>query len=321
MLYQERHLQYRFSLAPKSHSRRGGDSPLQNIMLPQPLDLSLPDGAPLTPETPYPAETVEERGTPGQPNHWVTGTAQAWLSVYLPPHTTSRAALLIVPGGGYAGRAVDHEGHEVARWLLTLGIIGAVLHYRLPQGDALPAPLPLQDARDALHLLRQRAGAWGLRANRVGIIGFSAGGHLASMTGTLLEPQERPNFMILVYPVISMRDGITHDGSRTKLLGDTRTPELEARFSTDENVDAHTPPTLLIHARDDVGVPLANTLRFDAALQAADVSRETLLYERGGHGFSISRAKGESAQWPRGVAAWLSQQGFLTHTQSSQENP
>jgi acetyl esterase/lipase len=241
-----------------------------------------------------------------------------------PGEKATGAAVIICPGGGY-GHLADHEGRPVAEWLNSIGVTAFVLKYRL--GPRYHHPAMLQDAARAIRTLRARAAEWGIDPARVGILGFSAGGHLASTAGTHFDagkpgdadPVERvssrPDVMILIYPVITMREK-THAGSKKNLLGDNPTPELVALLSNEEQVTKETPPAFLVHTMTDAAVPVENTLMFVAALRRAGVPFELHLYERGPHGFGLGTAReGKPADpvlstWPARCADWLRLHGF-----------
>ena len=243
------------------------------------------------------------------------------LTPYLPPkERMSGAAIIVCPGGGYTHLA-EHEGAPVAEWLNSLGVTAFVLKYRL--GPRYHHPAPMQDAARAIRIVRARAVEWGLDPQRIGILGFSAGGHLASTAGThfdsgktdALDPTERvssrPNLMILIYPVITMREK-THAGSRTSLLGAAPTPELITLLSNDEQVTKETPPAFLVHTMTDTAVPVENSMLFAAALRKAGVPFEFHLYERGPHGFGLGKNDPILATWPDRCADWLRLHGFVT---------
>jgi acetyl esterase/lipase len=266
-----------------------------------------------------PDEITTERGKDGNHDRSITNVTEPTITIYLPSASESAsAAAIICPGGGYHGLAIDKEGHDVARWLNSIGVAGIVLRYRMPHPEISGSekPWPVQDAERALRLVRSRAGEWKIDPKRVGIIGFSAGGHLASTAGTHFEPGQvdapdrverfstRPDFMILAYPVITFRDPIGHRGSRTGLLGAQPDPKLIELYSNDEQVTAETPPTFLVHARDD-GVKVENSLRFAAALEKAHVPHELAVFDKGGHGFGLGVKGGEVATWPERCAEWM----------------
>lgn len=204
------------------------------------------------------------------------------------------AAVIICPGGGYGGLVTGAEGHGIAAWLNQHGITGIVLEYRLPAGRSF---VPLMDAQRAIRTVRTNAKEWGIDPTRIGIMGFSAGGHLASTAGTHFEPEDakatdvidrassRPDFVILVYPVVTMGDK-THGGSKQNLLGKNPTPELVELFSNEKHVTDKTPPTFLAHALDDKPVPPENSKALYEALQAHKIPSKYLELPSGGHGLN-----------------------------------
>ena len=238
------------------------------------------------------------------------------ITAYLPAKDKATGtAVIIFPGGGYSINAIQHEGHDVARRLNQWGIAAFVVKYRIPDPRTMPDPSigPLQDAQQAMITVRQNATRWGLDSNRIGIMGFSAGGHLASTLGTHFEKilvdnpagtRARPDFMVLVYPVISSDSTIWHRGSFLKLLGPQATGEQLHLYSNERQVNAQTPPTFLLHASDDKVVPVANSLRFYEALRRYEVPAEMHIYERGGHGFGMNNSSGTD-QWMQRLHHWL----------------
>jgi len=243
------------------------------------------------------------------------------LTPYLPPkEKATRAAIVVCPGGGY-GHLADHEGGPVAEWLNSIGVAAFVLKYRL--GPRYHHPAPLQDAARAIRTLRARAAEWNLDPERIGILGFSAGGHLASTLGSHFDSgsaeapdpiervSSRPNLMILIYPVITMRDH-AHAGSKKNLLGPEPASELVALLSNEEHVTRETPPTFLVHTMTDPAVPVENSLSFAMALRKAGVPFEFHLYERGPHGFGLGKKDPILASWPDRCADWLRLHGFAT---------
>ena len=246
------------------------------------------------------------------------------------PAIDNGAAIVVCPGGGYGMLAMDHEGHEVARWLNSIGVTAAVLKYRL--GPRYHHPAPLQDAQRTVQIVRSRASDWGVDPNRIGILGFSAGGHLASTAAThhaqgnpeASDPVEtvssRPDIAILVYPVVALATEYGHAGSLKNLLGDSPDPALVENLSNERQVDASTPPTFLAHTNADTGVPAENSLLFALALRKANVPVELHLFEAGQHGlglgtgasqFNIAPDRSFSA-WPGLCERWLRARGFLT---------
>ena len=242
------------------------------------------------------------------------------IEVYLPTKQSATGeAVLIFPGGGYGILAYDWEGTDFAKWLNAYGIAGIVVKYRLPISTSLtdPKEVPLLDAQRAIRLVRQNAEDWNINSSKVGIMGFSAGGHLAATLSTsfahelLLEKDAidtlpaRPDFSILVYPVISFRDAAAHSGSRKNLLGDQASSELVDRFSNELQVTTDTPPTFLVHAQDDKGVPLQNSLLYFQALHANGVNAALHIYPTGGHGFAFGIGKGAVSGWREVLLAWM----------------
>ena len=221
------------------------------------------------------------------------------LTVFLPPpEKATGTAVMVCPGGGYGGLAMNHEGRQVAAWLNTHGVAAFVLKYRIAPRYHHPAPL--QDAQRALRTVRARAREWGLDPKRVGIWGFSAGGHLASTAGTHFDDGKadaedaierascRPDFMILVYPVITLSPPYAHMGSRTNLIGKDPDPKLVDELSNEKQVTDKTPPTFLIHTSADKAVPAENSVFFYLALRKAQVPAEMHVYEQGPHGFGLA---------------------------------
>lgn len=281
-----------------------------------------PDGAaPLPPnaavaEQPG-AETVENRNSEGPANRWVTGTTQPTLKVHSPqPTLRSGAAMVVCPGGGYAGMAFDKEGENVCEWLAQRGVTAFTLKYR-HGGGAHQHPIPLADVERAVRWVRCHADEFGIEPDRIGVMGFSAGGHLASTIGTHFQPgkpeaddpverhSSRPDFLVLIYPVISMDEAITHAGSRERLLGKSPEAEVVAELSNDQQVSDATPPTFLVHASDDHSVPVENSLRFYRALVEHHVPAELHVYEQGGHGFGMLHRELPVDHWPAAFEAWL----------------
>jgi acetyl esterase/lipase len=242
------------------------------------------------------------------------------LEVFRPSNGSgSNAAVIICPGGGYRILAYEWEGTDIAKWFNSKGMTAFVLKYRLPDAASVvnSYEAPLQDVQRAIRLVRSRAEEWGIDPNKIGIMGFSAGGHLASTAGTHFNDPNtfvgdeidalsaRPDFMILGYPVISMREEITHQGSKLSLLGNDPSEEMIQRFSNEKRVSEYTPPTFLVHSGDDGAVPVANSLLFYEALIAHRVPAEMHLYPFGGHGYALAWNKAQLEQWPELLWAWL----------------
>lgn len=244
--------------------------------------------------------------------------------IYLYPAPADKAtgtAIVICPGGGYGGLAMDHEGVQIARWLNDLGITAAVLKYRL--GPRYRHPIELGDAQRALRTVRSRAGAWKLEPARVGILGFSAGGHLASTAGTHFDAgksdaadpidrvSSRPDFMVLMYPVITFHPPHAHMGSRYNLLGKDADEKVVESLCNEKMVTRETPPTFLVHTSEDTGVPPENSVLFYLALQKHKVPAELHIYEKGRHGLGLGPANLAFSSWPSRCEAWLRGRGFL----------
>jgi len=240
------------------------------------------------------------------------------LFVYLPERARRNGtAVVICPGGAYARLVMDTEGHDTAKWLVDNGVAGIVLRYRLPGKDGRTHDVPLADAHEAMRVVRKHAAEWGIDPRRVGIMGYSAGGHVASTAGTHFDPGTRPDFMVLMYPVVTMGE-FAHPGSRGNLLGPKPDAALVQLYSNELHVSADTPPTFLAHASDDRPVSVRNSVDFYLALLRAGVPAEMHAYERGdhglrgGHGGGIGGDPGTSyGKWPVQVIDWMRQRGLL----------
>src|SRR5216684_2880756 len=243
------------------------------------------------------------------------------LTIYLTLHAVSRTAVLIFPGGGYGMLASNHEGRQVANWFNALGVTAFVVKYRL--GPRYHHPIELGDAQRAIRLVRSRAAEFEVSPDRIGILGFSAGGHLASTAGTHFDsgnasPADpidrfscRPDFMILAYPVISFTAPYTHQGSATNLLGENADPKLRAELSSELHVTAQTPPTFLFSTDADTVVPPENTVAFYLALRKAGVPAEMHVFEKGPHGVGLDLDDPVLGEWPALLANWLRSRGLL----------
>ena len=245
------------------------------------------------------------------------------LTTYKAANPTG-AAVVICPGGGYGGLAIDHEGKQVAEFLNGLGVHAFVLEYRVTKDRPGPlAPAPKLDVLRALRTVRAKADQLGIDPKKVGLMGFSAGGHLASTGGThfdLGDPaaadpidrvSSRPDFLILGYPVITMEAGVTHNGSRVNLLGKDATPEQVAEYSNEKRVTKDTPPTFIFQTNEDTGVVAENAVRFYLALRQAKVPAELHVYEKGRHGVGINPKTGVAGTdtWKDRLADWLKLRG------------
>ena len=250
----------------------------------------------------------------------VRNVTEAEIYVYLPKMGVNKgAAMVICPGGGYGMEAMDHEGYDIAEWLALQGVAGIVLKYRLPNGHD---QIPLADAQRAIRIVRQKAAEWGINPGKVGIAGSSAGGHLASTAGTkfdLGKPEStdpidkyscRPDFMLLLYPVITFDEQFGHMGSRTNLIGPGNKWELVEKYSNELHVTAQTPPTFLILSDDDTAVPPRNSIEFYMALKKFNIPAEMHIFRDGGHGFGMNKINKPVDQWPNLFAQWLKAQGI-----------
>lgn len=243
------------------------------------------------------------------------------LSIFIPKEVKpNQTAVVICPGGGYTHLAFEKEGTKVAEWFNSIGITAFVLKYRMPTDLTMKNKSvgPLQDAQEAIRYVRQNAAKWNIDPNKIGILGFSAGGHLASTASTHYDDKvyesaykvsARPDFSLLIYPVISMENEITHKGSQTNLLGTNPSKELIDSFSNEKKVTSKTPPTFLIHATDDTVVIPENSINYYLALKKNGVSAEMHVYEKGSHGFGLGVAD-TSKFWTRDCEEWLKSNGY-----------
>jgi acetyl esterase/lipase len=265
-----------------------------------------------------PANEVEKRDTTATIH--ISKVQEPGIAVFLPAKRNATGqAVIVCPGGGYGVLSYDWEGTEVAKLLNAKGIAAIVLKYRLPnaKSNVVPNLSPLMDAKRAIRTVRFNAAKWNINKDKVGVMGFSAGGHLASTLGTHFDNGQvndrdsieqfssRPDFMVLVYPVISMDKSITHAGSRNNLIGQNPTEQLVALYSNELQVTKETPPTFLIHATDDKSVPVENSLRFYQAAKDKGVPAEMHIYPRGGHGFGLALGKGYLETWTDRCIDWL----------------
>lgn len=252
---------------------------------------------------------------------WLKKVTDPVLDMYPAPEALANGtAVVICPGGGYSGLAIDHEGARVAAWFNSLGITAFVLKYRLPSDLIMEdrSVGPLQDVQEAIRIVRRNAKDWKINPDKIGIMGFSAGGHLASTASTQYEKKvyiskdnlsARPDFSILIYPVISMEIG--HTGSKNNLIGKDASTELIERFSSDLQVNENTPPAFLAHSLDDEVVRVENSIRYLLALKQHNVPGELHIYEKGGHGYGLGRKEDTTNQWPQACEAWLKMNGLL----------
>jgi acetyl esterase/lipase len=239
------------------------------------------------------------------------------MDVYLPKKGTANGiAVLVCPGGGYGHLSMVHEGKDIAEWLNSFGTAAIVLNYR-HKGKGYSYPAPLDDAQRAMRIIRGIAAKSNIDANKIGVLGFSAGGHLASTSATLFDKEygkagddtdklsSRPDFAILCYPVISMTESFMHKGSRKNLLGADFDKKLAKLMTTNLQITEKTPPTFLMHASDDTLVPVENSIAFYTGLLKAKVPAEMHLYEKGRHGFGLGKNKPTAKGWPDACKRWI----------------
>jgi acetyl esterase/lipase len=248
--------------------------------------------------------------------------SQPTLTIFLPSQNANGTAVVICPGGGYWNASIVKEGYAVARKFNEWGVAAFVLKYRIPNDSAMKDRkiAPLQDAQRAIQLVRMHAKEWNVDANKVGIIGFSAGGHLASTAATHFDQSYidnknqinlRPDFAILIYPVISFQDSIAHTGSRDQLIGKKPGKKILDSFSNELQVTAKSPPTFLVHASDDDGVSVMNSVTFYEALLRYKIPAEMHLYKGGGHGFGLQNPTTKD-EWMERCKNWMQSMGWLT---------
>jgi acetyl esterase/lipase len=247
---------------------------------------------------------------------------QPSLTIYLPvKNQAAGTGVIVLPGGGYGALASNHEGRQVANWLNSLGIAAFVLKYRL--GPRYHHPVELGDAQRAIRLVRSRAAEYGIAPDRLGVMGFSAGGHLAATTGTHFDSGNtaapdavdhagsRPDFLVLGYPVISFTTPYTHQGSLHNLLSDHPDPKLAENLSAELQVTPQTPPTFLFHTTEDKTVPVENSVLFYLALRKAGVAAEMHIFEHGPHGVGLALRDPALGMWPELLTNWLRGRGLL----------
>jgi len=242
------------------------------------------------------------------------------LEIFLPSKRNANSmAVLIFPGGGYSGVSYDWEGTDYAKWFNSQGVAAFVLKYRMPQAESVITSFkaPIQDAQRAIRFIRFNASKFNINKNKIGVIGSSAGGHLASTLGTHLDinyykPQNdvdkesaRPDFMMLIYPVISMKKGITHGGSRDSLLGKKPSEDLILQFSNELQVTEKTPPTFIVHSGNDNAVPVENSIRLYQALVKNKIEVTLHIFPKGGHGYSMGHSRNNAPNWTNLAAQWL----------------
>ena len=305
------------SAGPPAAARSRPPDPAERLKL-------WPAGAPGGQSVTVTPEVVERSADPAFHDRYVVHVTDPELTVYRPARPDG-SALLLIPGGGYRWAVIDKEGADVARVFAGLGVTCFVLAYRQPaDGWAAGPDTPLQDTQRALRLIRAGAAGYGVDPARIGVLGASAGGHMA---GSLLSrfdaevyppadaadrQSARPDFGVLLYPVATMHDPYVHAGSRQHLIGADAPPARRDAYSLERTVTGREPPTFLLHAADDAAVPVENSLQLFAALRAAGVPAELHVFEEGGHGFGVRLIEGRpAAVWPELVRAWGRRRGWF----------
>lgn len=269
----------------------------------------------------YKANTIEEKSvTDASGILRISGVTIPTMTAFIAPkEKATGAAVMICPGGGYGILAASHEGSDFAKWFNERGISAFLLKYRLPdeKGMTHQHEVPLMDAMQAMKMIRQNAGKWNIDVNKIGVMGFSAGGHLAATlsthynVGEKASEEAKPNFSILLYPVISFMPTLAHGGSRDKLLGPDKSEELIKYYSNELQVSAKTPPAFLVHAMDDGGVPVENSIEYFLALKKFKTKAEMHLYPMGGHGYGFrTEGKGSLVNWPAAMEGWLKSMSY-----------
>ncbi len=251
----------------------------------------------------------------------ISGVTVPSMTAYIPAKDKATgAAVMICPGGGYSILAAEHEGSQIAEWFKARGIAAFVLKYRLPNPAAMTKQheVPLMDAMRGMKLIRQNAVKYQVDADKIGVMGFSAGGHLAATLSTHFDRGERaseesrPNFAVLLYPVITFSKETQHKGSHKNLLGPDESEELANYYSNERMVSPTTPPTFLVHAQNDKSVPIENSFDYFLALRQLDIPAELHAYPEGGHGFGMrTEGKGSVANWPLAMEGWLKSMGLM----------
>jgi acetyl esterase/lipase len=244
------------------------------------------------------------------------------LTIYFPDKKISNhTAAIICPGGGYTRLAMDNEGSGISKWLNKNGITAIVLKYRLPNDTIMTNKTigPLQDVQEAIRIVRRHSSEWNIDPDKIGVMGFSAGGHVASTLSTRFNEKvydsdttsARPDFAVLGYPVITMNEIYTHTGSRRYLLGKSPDSALVNYFSNELHVLNNTPPTFIFQAEDDKTVPVQNSIDYYTALKNKGVTAELHIYPKGGHGFGLASHGGTESTWPESCIKWLKQIGMI----------
>lgn len=263
---------------------------------------------------------IEQMGN-GYPVRY-NNVTEPTITVFLPsPEKNTGTAVLICPGGGYGTLAFDHEGYQIAKWFNENGIAGIILKYRLPSDRIMKDKTngPLQDAQEGLRIVRRNALKWNIDPKKIGVMGFSAGGHLASTLSThygdnVYQAKDttsaRPDFSILIYPVVTFDASFTHMGSRNNLIGKEPSNEMIRHFSNELQVNAGTPPAILVHSADDKTVPVRNSIDYYNNLVKYGIPSELHVFQKGGHGYGMSAGNGTQSAWPALCISWLKASGF-----------
>ena len=263
-----------------------------------------------------------EDGAPGTPATKPADEPILLMSAPAADVSPTGTSVIVVPGGGYGGLAMDHEGKQIAEWFNSMGVTAFILKYRM-RGTGHMHPVPMLDGQRAIRLVRARAKEWNIDPARIGVMGFSAGGHLASTLGTHFDagaadnadPIERagsrPDFLILCYPVISLTADYTHKGSVANLLGPSPDPKLLGNLSNDTQVTPETPPTFIFQTSEDTAVPAENCVGFYLALHKAGVPAEMHIFQNGKHGVGLAKDLPATSKWPELCQEWLKARGLL----------
>ena len=259
--------------------------------------------------TSNPEKSFIEENEIASGTEWITFVSRARMYMYpADKENKRRTSVLICPGGGYGGLAAQKEGVEIAHWFNSLGVTAFVLYYRMPFAHH---EIPLKDAKTAIQIIRNNSRQWDLNKKRIGVIGFSAGGHLAATLGTHFDKFNKPNFMALIYPVISFRPAFFPGGTCENLLGKNPPKELINFYSNELHATKHTPPTFLVHALNDEVVEPLHSQAFADSLKSRKVNFELVLYKNGGHGFGMRPQNVDADQWPNRLKEWLKAGKFI----------
>ncbi len=259
--------------------------------------------------TSNPEKSFIEENEIANGTEWITFVSRARMYMYpADKKNKRRTSVLICPGGGYGGLAAQKEGVEIAHWFNSLGVTAFVLYYRMPFAHH---EIPLKDAKTAIQIIRNNSRQWNLNKKRIGVIGFSAGGHLAATLGTHFDKFNKPNFMALIYPVISFRPAFFPGGTCENLLGKNPPKELINFHSNELHATKHTPPTFLVHALNDEVVEPLHSQAFADSLKSRKVNFELVLYKNGGHGFGMRPQNVDADQWPNRLKEWLKAGKFI----------